>query len=282
MTNIAGWSLFGNIAGVFYTQGLNVLLNIFFGPAVNAARAISVTIQGVVTGFVSNFQMALNPQITKSYAVGDLHRMHSLIFASSKYSFFLLLLIALPIMVETQTILTLWLKIVPDHTVWFTRLMLCILLIDALSNPLMISSQAVGRVKIYQSVVGGLMLLILPIAYVALKLGGNPEMVFIVHLIVAVMALISRIVIVGRMVSFSFASYARKVLLPVGSVFFLAACTSVILFCVTPNGGILKTAIIIVLTLAFTGTAILTTGINASERQLLREKITNLRHRPHE
>lgn len=282
MTNIAGWSLFGNIAGVFYTQGLNVLLNIFFGPTVNAARAISVTIQGVVTGFVSNFQMALNPQITKSYAVGDLHRMHSLIFASSKYSFFLLLLIALPIMVETQTILTLWLKIVPDHTVWFTRLMLCILLIDALSNPLMISSQAVGRVKIYQSVVGGLMLLILPIAYVALKLGGNPEMVFIVHLIVAVMALISRIVIVGRMVSFSFTSYARKVLLPVGSVFFLAACTSAILFCVTPNGGILKTAIIIVLTLAFTGTAILTTGINASERQLLREKITNLRHRPHE
>lgn len=282
MTNIAGWSLFGNIAGVFYTQGLNVLLNIFFGPAVNAARAISVTIQGVVTGFVSNFQMALNPQITKSYAVGDLHRMHSLIFASSKYSFFLLLLIALPIMVEMQTILTLWLKIVPDHTVWFTRLMLCILLIDALSNPLMISSQAVGRVKIYQSVVGGLMLLILPIAYVALKLGGNPEMVFIVHLIVAVMALISRIVIVGRMVSFSFASYARKVLLPVGTVFLLASCASVILFCITPNGGILKTAITIVLTLAFTGTAILTTGINASERQLLREKITSLRHRPHE
>ncbi len=113
MTNIAGWSLFGNIAGVFYTQGLNVLLNMFFGPVVNSARAIAVTIQGVVTGFVSNFQMALNPQITKSYAVGDLHRMHSLIFASSKYSFFLLLFIALPIMIETRTILTLWLKIVP-------------------------------------------------------------------------------------------------------------------------------------------------------------------------
>lgn len=281
MTNIAGWSLFGNIAGVFYTQGLNVLLNMFFGPAVNAARAIAVTIQGVITGFVSNFQMALNPQITKSYAVGDLHRMHSLIFASSKYSFFLLLLIALPIMVETQTILTLWLKIVPGHTIWFTRLMLCILLIDALSNPLMISSQAVGRVKIYQSVVGGLMLLILPIAYIALKLGGNPEMVFIVHLLIAILALIARVVIVGRMIAFSFVSYARKVLLPVGLVFVTATSASAILFCAAPDGGILKAAIIIVLTLFFTGTTILIAGINTTERQLLWSKINSLRHRTH-
>lgn len=146
--------------------------------------------------------MALNPQITKSYATGDLSRMHSLIFASSKYSFFLLLLIVLPIMIETQTILAVWLKNVPAHTVWFVRIILCILLIDALSNPLMISSQAVGQVKVYQSVVGGLLLLILPIAYIALKLGGNPEMVFIVHLIISMVALICRIMIVGRMVSF--------------------------------------------------------------------------------
>ena len=282
MANIAGWSLFGNIAGVFYTQGLNVLLNMFFGPAVNAARAIAVTIQGVVTGFVSNFQMALNPQITKSYAIGDLKRMHTLIFASSKYSFYLLLLITLPIMVETQTILTIWLKIVPDHTVWFARLILCILLIDALSNPLMISAQAVGRVKVYQSVVGGLLLLILPIAYVTLKLGGNPETVFVVHLIVAVRALICRVVIVGRMVSFPFASYTRKVLLPICSVFVLATCTSIILFCVMPSEGLLKTAIVIVSTLFFTGSSILTVGISTNERQLLWNKISHLRHKSHE
>ena len=282
MTNIAGWSLFGNIAGVFYTQGLNILLNMFFGPVVNAARAIAVTIQGVVTGFVSNFQMALNPQITKSYAVGDLNRMHTLIFASSKYSFFLLLLIALPIMVETQAILTLWLKIVPDHTVWFARLMLCILLIDALSNPLMISAQTVGRVKVYQSVVGGLLLLILPIAYVVLKLGGNPEMVFIVHLIVAVAALVCRVLIVGRMVSFSFLSYAHKVLLPTISVFALASCISAVLFHITPSGGILKTIIVIVSTSAITGVAILIVGINTTERHLLLSKITCLNHKIHE
>lgn len=276
MTNIAGWSLFGNIAGVFYTQGLNVLLNMFFGPVVNSARAIAVTIQGVVTGFVSNFQMALNPQITKSYAVGDLHRMHSLIFASSKFSFFLLLFIALPIMIETRTILTLWLKIVPDHTVWFVRLMLCILLIDTLSNPLMISAQAVGRVKIYQSVVGGLLLLILPIAYVALRLGGNPETVFIVHMVVAVLALICRVIIVGRMVSFSFALYARKVLLPTTSVFLLTSCFSAGLFCVMPDNGILTTVEVIVMILIFTAVVILFAGLSPTERMFMRNRIDNL------
>lgn len=279
MTNIAGWSLFGNIAGVFYTQGLNVLLNIYFGPAVNAARAIAVTIQGVVTGFVGNFQMALNPQITKSYAIDDMKRMHSLIFASSKYSFFLLLFIALPIMIETQTILTLWLKIVPEHTVWFVRLILCILLIDTLSNPLMISAQAVGRVKVYQSVVGGLLLLILPIAYVALRLGGNPETVFIVHMVVAVSALICRVIIVGRMVSFTFALYARKVLLPTTSVFLLTSCISAGLFCVIPDNGILKTVEVIAMILIFTAVVILFEGLSTTERMFMRNRISNLMHK---
>lgn len=282
MTNIAGWSLFGNIAGVCYTQGLNVLLNIFFGPVVNAARAIAVTIQGVVTGFVSNFQMALNPQITKSYAIGDLNRMHSLIFASSKYSFFLLLLIVLPIMIEAQAILTVWFKIVPDHTVMFVRIILCILLIDALSNPLMISAQAVGRVKVYQSVVGGLLLLILPIAYIALKLGGNPEIVFIVHLIISIVALICRIVIVGRMVSFSFVQYANKVLLPTISVFILASCMSIGAWSAVTGHSLLKAGCVIVLSLLLTALSILFVGLSRVERNLIRSKISTLRHGSHD
>ena len=281
MTNIAGWSLFGNIAGVLYTQGLNVLLNLFFGPAVNAARGIAVTIQGVVTGFVSNFQMALHPQITKNYAIGDMKRMHSLIYASSKYSFFLLLIIALPIMIETQTILTLWLKIVPEHTVWFTRIILCILLIDALSNPLMVSSQAVGRVKVYQSVVGGLLLLILPVAYVALRLGGNPETVFVVHLIFALLALVCRVIIVGRMVSFSFYDFIRKVLFPVTSVFILSLSASIALYTIFPSGGLLKTCLMVATVVVLTLLSILFVGMNSSERIIIREKISKLRTRKH-
>lgn len=123
--------------------------------------------------------MALNPQITKTYAVNDLRRMHQLIFASSKVSFFLLLLIVLPVSIYADVILKLWLKNVPDHTVWFLRLTLCIMLVEALANPLMVSSQATGRVKIYQSVVGGTLLLIVPFSYIVLRMRGVPESVFV-------------------------------------------------------------------------------------------------------
>lgn len=222
MTNIAGWSLFGNIAGIGYTQGLNILLNMFFGPVVNAARGVAVTVQGIVCGFVANFQMALNPQITKSYAVKDLDRMHSLIYSSSKFSFYLLFIIVFPIILETDYILTLWLKNVPEYTITFLRLILCIMLVDTLANPLMVSSQATGKVKVYQSVVGGLLLLIVPIAYVVLKMGGNPQSVFIIHLLVAIVAQFARLVIIGRLIEMSISHYLRKVIAPILGVTFLS------------------------------------------------------------
>lgn len=276
MTGIAGWNLFGNIAGVGYTQGLNVLLNIFFGTVINAARGIAVTIQGVVTGFVSNFQMALNPQITKSYAVHDLDRMHSLIYASSKFSFFLLFMLALPIALEAQTILELWLKIVPDDTVWFSRLILCVVLIDTTANPLMIASQAVGKVKFYQCVVGGLLLMILPVAYVVLKLGGSPLSVFIVQLIMAMVAQMSRILIVGKMVEMSLRAYCRKVILPIARVSAMAFLLSASIYYFAPTNlwaslGVILAAVII------TALTIFTLGLSDSERKLIVDKIKSFR-----
>ena len=122
MTGFAGWNLFGNIAAVAFTQGLNVLLNMFFGPTVNAARGIAVQVQNAIKGFCVNFQTALNPQITKSYASDDMAYMHKLIFTSSKFSYYLLLLLSLPVILETPVILKWWLGIVPGHTVAFVRL----------------------------------------------------------------------------------------------------------------------------------------------------------------
>lgn len=272
MTNIAGWSLFGNLAGVGYTQGLNILLNMFFGPAVNAARGVAVTVQGVVSGFVANFQMALNPQITKSYAVNDLSRMHSLIYASSKFSFYLLFMIVWPIMIEAQEILTLWLKLVPDHTVWFMRLILSIMLIEALANPMMISSQAVGKVKVYQSVVGGLLLLIIPISYVALRLGANPESVFIVHLLMAVVAQFFRVLIVGRMINMSLLEYARVVLLRITAVFILVTIPTYTLYRLLPGGHIF-TILVLLLTFLIECVVIVVVGLTQGERNLAFQKI---------
>lgn len=172
MLSFTGWNLFGNIAFLMYTQGVNILLNMFFGPLVNAARAVAVQAQGAISQFSTNFQMALNPQITKSYAIRDYSYMHKLINRSSKFTFLLLLFISLPIMIETHMVLFLWLGDVPAYSVAFLRIMIVTVIIDAVANPLMVAASATGDVKKYQSLIGGLLLLMLPISYIVLKLGG--------------------------------------------------------------------------------------------------------------
>ena len=212
ISSFAGWNLFGNLAAITFTQGLNLLLNVFFGPVLNAARAVAVQVQSAVVQFSSNFQTALNPQITKTYAMNELSNMHLLIYRSSKYSFFMLYFLSLPILFETTQLLHWWLKEVPAHTVNFIRIILFISMIDATANPLMIAAQATGRIRLYQSVIGGILLLILPISYVVLKMGGNPEAVFIVHLAIVSIAWIVRLYIIHPMIQIPISQYLTKVM----------------------------------------------------------------------
>lgn len=213
LTSFAGWTLIGNLAVVLYSQGLNLLLNIFFGPSINAARAISSRVQSLIVQFSNSFQTALNPQITKTYAIKDLPYMHSLIFASSKYSCFLLFFLSLPILIESRQILSLWLGLVPEYTVSFLRITLLSSIIDSISNPIIISAQATGKIKIYQIVVGGIQLLIVPIAYIFLKLDCNPTSVYIVQLIIVITAHVARLLMIRPMISLSLKEYIKKVLL---------------------------------------------------------------------
>lgn len=217
MSVFAGWSLWGNVAGVMFTQGVNILLNLYFGPAVNAARGIAVQVQGAISGFVGNVQTALNPQITKSYAVGDLRRMHSLMFASSKFCFSLLLVLLLPFALEADYVLGLWLGVVPAHTSAFVRLLAVVMLVETLANPYMIANQATGRVRLYQSVCGGLLLCIVPLSWLALKLGGSPESVYVVHCSIAVVTQLLRVTLMRRLIDLPLAKYLRRVALPVCS-----------------------------------------------------------------
>lgn len=231
MTGFAGWSLFGNLAAITFTQGLNILLNLFFGPAVNAARGISVQVQQAISQFSVNLQMAINPQITKSYANGDLLYMHGLIFRSAKFSYFLLLLLSLPILFETEMVLTFWLKNVPDYTVTFLRIMLCITWVNAISNPLVIGASATGRIKIYQIVVGGILLLILPFSYLCLKLGFPAYVVFVVHLCIEIVALMARLWMIRPMINLSFHKYCVEVFLCIFKVTIIAICIPLLFYC---------------------------------------------------
>ena len=208
-----GWNIWGNLAGTLFSAGLNLLLNMFFGPVVNAARAVAIQVETAIANFSTNFQMAVNPQITMLYAQNNLQDLHKLLFRASKFTFMLLFILSLPVMIETDMILKVWLKTVPEYTVIFLRLLLCIVIVDSVAKPLMTAAAATGDVKLYQSLIGGILLSIVPIAYVVLKLGGSPESVYIVHLTICIIAFITRLWVIKPMIRLSLRQYFSSVIL---------------------------------------------------------------------
>ena len=266
-----GWNIWGNLAGTLFGTGLNLLLNVFFGPAVNAARAIAVQVETAIANFSSNFLMAVNPQITKLYAQNDLQDMHKLIFRASKFTFFLMLTLSLPVIMETDTILTVWLKIVPDYTVIFLRLLLCIVTIDAVARPLMTAAAATGDVKLYQSLIGGILLSIVPIAYVVLKLGGSPESVYVVHLVICIIAFLTRLWVIKPMIRLSMRQYFYQVVLPCFGVMAVSVLLSMLVKNLLPV-GIFSTVIVCLSSALFVLILTYTIGLTNSERNFVTSK----------
>jgi len=219
LLSYSGWSLFGNIAAVSKGQGTNILLNVFFGPILNAAYGIMIQVQVAVNVFVSNFQLAVNPQIIKSYASGDKDKTLDLMFKSSKYSFFLVLILVLPIIFNVDVILEIWLTVVPEYTSVFIVLCLFNLLIDSISGPLMIGVQATGKIKTYQIVVGTLLFLNLPISYLAIKFFNRPELIFYVSISISILAFIFRLFFLKKLMGFGIKKYLYNVTLKVLIVF---------------------------------------------------------------
>ena len=218
MFAFAGWNFIGTSSGVLKDQGLSIMLNIFFGTTVNAAKGISMQISSAVNSFVTNFVTAISPQITKSYAADNRAYMMQLIFASSRYGFFLLLLLSLPILIETKQILSLWLGVVPDYTVNFVRLILIDSLVTALSYSLITAMLATGQIKKYQIIVGGLHMLNLPFSYILLRLGFTAESTFIVAILLSISCLIARVYLLKTMIDLNPLYYTRQVLLKVTTV----------------------------------------------------------------
>ena len=223
--SFTGWAMFGGLANLGFTQGLNILLNMFFNPVVNATRGIAVQVQQIINNFVVNFQTAVNPQIIKSYARDDKDYMMKLIFASSKFSFLLIFFVSLPVLIETDQLLALWLKDVPDYTTIFFRLILVTTIIDGISNPFMRSVDATGNIKKYQIIVGGTLLMIVPVSYVVLKMGGTPYSVFIVHIVLGLVAFGFRLYLAQSLVNIPIRDYLINVLIRI----ILMACISSIL-----------------------------------------------------
>lgn len=218
MFSFAGWNFIGATSGLLRDQGGNILMNLFFGPMVNAARAIAFQVNIAVNAFVTNFMTALNPQITKSFATGDTAYLMTLLYKGARFSYFILLLLSLPVLANTHFLLLLWLREVPDYAVSFVQLSLLLSMCECFSIPLVTAMLATGQIRNYQIVVGGFQLLNLPISYLFLKWGYAPEAVFVVAIFISQCCFLLRIYMLRSMIGLSVRTFLRKVYLNIISV----------------------------------------------------------------
>lgn len=215
LISYSGWNMFGNIAVVARGQGVNIVLNLFFGTSINAAYALTTQVQGVAQMLVLNFQVAVNPQIIKQYAQGNIDQTQNLIFNSSKFSYYLLLLVLAPLCFNINFILNKWLIIIPEYSAILIQLSLVAILIDSISGPLMTGIQATGRIKIYQIVVGTLLFLNLPMTYFFLKFSilKTPLIAFYIWISISIISLFCRLYFINKVLRFDTKRFMLKVVL---------------------------------------------------------------------
>ena len=213
--NYTSWTLFGTVAGVCNSQGLNILLNLFYGPVANAAYAISNQVSAAVNSLAANFFVAVRPPLIKSYAQKDMDSTNTLFYFSTKVVFILLFIIAVPIIYKTELILKLWLGDVSPYMVSFVRCILIYTIVMRLSDPITVILQAANQVKIYHGIVDTFTMLSLPIAYVFLKMGAEANSVFIISIIIFVIAHFIRLLILKRNFDLSVKKYIYQIILPI-------------------------------------------------------------------
>lgn len=213
LMGFSGWSLLGGVANVGASQGLNILLNLFFGVTVNAAMGIANQVHTAIYSFVGNFQTAFNPQIVKSYASSNRDYFIDLIIRTSKYSYFLLFVISLPIYICCEEVLLLWLGEIPNYTASFCRLMIVFSLLDALQGSLWVSVQATGKIRNYQILMSIMILSNLPLSYLFLKQGYTPEVVLKVKVIMHVLIYIARVIYLYKIISLPILRYFSETIL---------------------------------------------------------------------
>lgn len=223
MSQFAGWNLFGSLAWLVRGQGMGIILNLFFGPVLNAAKGIADQVSTAVSSLNSNFQVALNPQITKNFASHRISEMELLTYKGIKFSTLLQWTMTLPIVLSSATILNIWLGTVPDYASVFVILVL----FDGLAGnlfgtPLMTSLAATGKIRNYQIVVSIVLLMILPAAYFAMKAGMDPQTIFYLNIIFNLFAGIGRFIFCKQLLNYSFKYYFTYVLLPIFGVILLS------------------------------------------------------------
>lgn len=270
----SGWNLFGSIVGVVKGQITNILLNLYYGPVVNAARAVASQVNTAVLSFSQNFSTALRPQIIKNYVAEKQEETMLLVYRGCKFTFFLMYIFAMPLLMEMDIVLNLWLKNPPELAVIFTRLALIDAVIDSISFPLMTLAQATGRIKLYQGVVGGILLCNLPVSYLFLKFGAPPYAVMVIAICITFLTFVIRLFIVKRLTNMSILAFLQKSVFPCFLVALLS-CVLPVVFILNFKASLLRFFITILISVTCTLVSVFFIGMNNNERRNLMQSIKN-------
>ena len=268
MTSFAGWNFLGNGAYMINNAGINLLMNLFFGVTVNAARGIAVQVNSHVYQFVTNFTMAVNPQITKSYAKGDYEYMHSLVIRGSKFSFFLILFFLIPICLEAHQILHIWLGIVPDYAVPFIQITMISTAINTLTNSVIVATHATGNIRRFMITCGAVEIVTFPLVYIAFKLGATPMAAYYINTTIVVILIFVRLFMAKDLIHMKASTYIKAVFLKafiVGMLSFILPMISWVMM----EECILRLIIVCVVSCISSISIIYIIGLNQSERVLI-------------
>ncbi len=266
--SFTGWNMFGTVAWILKDNGSGVLLNIFGGTAVNAARGIASTLSNASNTLVGGFQSAVNPQLTKNFAAANREATCRLLCRSSKVSYILMLIVMLPLFLECPFVLDLWLVDVPEHTVLFARIVLVESLFGTLQGPMITSLMATGNIKWYQIVVGGILLLNIPIAYLLLQNGGHIAVPLLISLLFVIIGNMSRVIFCHHMIGLSYGEYLKSVISPI----FLVTVTSSILpviVCRSIGAGFMQLIAVTLVSIASVGVSSWLFAFGESEREFI-------------
>lgn len=272
MLTFTSWNFIGSAASLFSGHGINVILNIFCGVVVNAARGVANQVYNAVASFVTSFNVAVNPQINKLFAQQNYTYLYSLIFKTSRFAYYLIFVFFVPIVLETEFILKLWLGIIPDYSISFIRIMLVIALIEGTTTCLHTLALAVGKIALYQMITGGIMLLYIPISIFILYLDLSPVWVLAVGCVLSLMTWIARICMLYQMINFPWKEYLKSFLPKVSlvTIISLAIC---VFFKIYLDDNFWPNIVVIVLSIIITSLTIFIFGMSRQERSLVLNKV---------
>lgn len=275
MAGFAGWGFFGNSAYMLNVQGVDMLINIFFGVTLNAARGVATQVQNAVMQFVNNFTVAINPQITKSYASGDREYMNTLVCRGARFSYFLMFLFVVPIVCEADYILYLWLKLVPEYAPIFLRLTLFGSLMTLLGNSLLTAIFATGNIKKYQLWVTLVGCLVFPLTWIAFKLSFPPTTTYVIFIIIYFLLVFVRLYIAKGVLNFPVKLYLTDVM---SRIFMVSIISFILPLVIVYNmeEGFLRFCITCILSFVFTFLTITTLGLEKSERYKIKNKVVSI------